>query len=156
MDHPRPEFGPEPRVRPGSRPLRELSPEECLDALRQESLGRIAISDAALPMILPVSYRLDGAAVVFRTRQGGLLDRCCRNTIVAFEVDHVHPDSKSGWSVVVVGVANVQYGGDWLRAMELGLSSIGAAEGTVFIRITPGTVTGRAVEPVPAAAVGVG
>jgi nitroimidazol reductase NimA-like FMN-containing flavoprotein (pyridoxamine 5'-phosphate oxidase superfamily) len=109
-------------------------------------LGRIAISQQALPFILPVNFALDGANIVFRTRQGGMLDRGCRNTVVAFEVDEYDRDNATGWSVVVVGVANVLYAGEWLRAVELGLTSAGAGDGELFVKIVPGSITGRAIE----------
>lgn len=134
-------------------PIRELSHDECIDALRAQSLGRIAVSDGALPLILPVNYALEGSAIVFRTAEGGLLDRTCRNTIVAFEIDEYDPAAGSGHSVVVVGVANVLYASDWLRVVELGLTSAGAAEGTAFVKIVPGTMSGRKIGP-PAGADG--
>lgn len=138
----------------GAAAARDLTRDECLEALTRTSLGRIAVSDGALPLILPVNYALEGGSVVFRTRQGGLLDRACRNTIVAFEVDDFEPLTGIGWSVVIVGVANVLYAGEWLRAMELGLTSAGAAEGSVFVKVVPGTISGRAIEPGPPAARG--
>ena len=126
--------------------LRDLSSEECLSALRAERIGRLAVSQGALPLILPVNYAMDGTTIVFRTRQGGLLDRACRNTIVAFEIDGHDAGAGTGWSVLAVGVANALYAGDWLRAVKLGLTSVGAGDGAVFIKITPGTVTGRSVD----------
>jgi nitroimidazol reductase NimA-like FMN-containing flavoprotein (pyridoxamine 5'-phosphate oxidase superfamily) len=125
--------------------VRELSHDECLRALHESSLGRLAVSNGALPTILPVNYAMEGANVVFRTRQGSLLDRTCRNTVVAFEIDAFDAPSHTGWSVVVIGIANVLYAGDWLRAVELGLTSAGAADGSVFVKIVPGTITGRTV-----------
>jgi len=109
-------------------------------------VGRIAVSQGALPLILPVNYAMDGLGIVFRTRQGGLLDRTCRNTIVAFEIDSYDATTRSGWSVLAVGVANVLYAGEWLRAVELGLTSAGAGDGALFVKIVPGNVTGRAIE----------
>lgn len=131
----------------GQDAIRDLSREQCLALLSETSFGRVAVSQGALPLILPVNYAMDGPAIVFRTRQGGLLDRTCRNSVVAFEIDTYDEDTRSGWSVVAVGVANVLYAGDWLRAVELGLTSAGAADGAVFVKIVPGTVTGRAVGP---------
>lgn len=132
-------------ARVGQDAIRDLSREQCVAALQRTSFGRVAVSQGALPLILPVNYAMDGPAIVFRTRQGGLLDRSCRNTVVAFEIDDYDESSRSGWSVVAVGVANVLYAGDWLRAVELGLTSAGAADGAIFVKIVPGTVTGRAV-----------
>jgi nitroimidazol reductase NimA-like FMN-containing flavoprotein (pyridoxamine 5'-phosphate oxidase superfamily) len=122
-----------------------MSRDECLTALHEATIGRIAVSQDALPLILPVNFAFDGTHIVFRTRQGGILDRACRNTIIAFEIDDFNPASGSGWSVSVLGVANVMHGGEWLRAVELGLSSAGAADGSVFIKVTVGKVTGRAL-----------
>lgn len=136
---------PEPTTR-----VRELSRSECVDALRSHSLGRVALSVDALPVILPVNYIFDGSGAVFRTRSGSVLDRNCRNTVVAFEVDEFNPATRVGWSVLVVGVASALFGGDWLRALELGLSSVGAPDGAIFVKIVPGSVTGRAIEAAPA------
>jgi uncharacterized protein len=125
--------------------VRHLTRQECLTALRDARVGRLAVSQGALPLILPVNHALQGANIFFRARQGGVLDRTCRNTVVAFEVDGYDDHSMNGWSVVVVGVANVQGGGEWLRAAELGLAGIGTSDGSVFVKIVPGTITGREV-----------
>ncbi len=125
--------------------IHELSRDECLARLQSHQLGRLAVSEGALPRILPVNYAMDCANVVFRTQQGGLLDRTCRNTIVAFEIDDFDPATQTGWSVVVVGTATVLYASEWLRAVELGLSSVGAPDGSLFVKIVPGIITGRAI-----------
>jgi hypothetical protein len=131
--------------------VEELDHAECVAALRRASFGRIAVSQDALPLILPVNFAYDETHIVFRTRAGGILDRACRNTIVAFEIDDFDIASGSGWSVSVVGVANVLHRGEWLRALELGLISAGAGEGSVFVAIKPGVMTGRRVAAKPAA-----
>jgi hypothetical protein len=129
----------------GRGATRDLSREECMAALECTAFGRIAVSQGALPLVLPVNYAMDGPGIVFRSHQGSLLDRTCRNAVVAFEIDSYDTDTRTGWSVVAVGVANVLYASDGLRAVELGLASAGAADGAVFVKIVPGTVTGRAV-----------
>jgi nitroimidazol reductase NimA-like FMN-containing flavoprotein (pyridoxamine 5'-phosphate oxidase superfamily) len=85
--------------------LHVLSRDECLRLLREATLGRVGITVDALPVILPVNYRLLGDRIVFRTSPGTKLDAATRNAIVAFEVDDIEPVSHSGWSVVVVGTA---------------------------------------------------
>jgi len=129
----------------GVTTIHEMSRDECLARLQTHQLGRLAVSEGALPLILPVNYAMDSANVVFRTRQGGLLDRTCRNTIVAFEIDDFDSSTETGWSVVVVGTATVLYASEWLRAVELGLSSAGATDGSLFVKIVPGIITGRAI-----------
>ena len=85
--------------------LEVLDADECFRLLRGASIGRIGISSRALPVILPVNYRLDGGRILFRTSPGTKLDAATRNAVVAFEVDEVDPVYHSGWSVLVTGVA---------------------------------------------------
>ena len=85
--------------------LEVLGTEESLRLLRSASLGRIAITSKALPVILPVNYRVDGAQILFRTSAGTKLDAATRHAVVAFEVDQVDPVYHSGWSVMVTGIA---------------------------------------------------
>jgi hypothetical protein len=88
--------------------LEVLGTEECLRLLRSASIGRIAITSGALPVILPINYRVDGDQILFRTSPGTKLDAATRNAVVAFEVDHVDPVYHSGWSVLVTGIASDQ------------------------------------------------
>jgi nitroimidazol reductase NimA-like FMN-containing flavoprotein (pyridoxamine 5'-phosphate oxidase superfamily) len=83
--------------------LEVLGREECLRLLGTATIGRIGLCSAALPSVLPVSFRLVGDRVLFRTGRGSKLDAATRNAVVAFEVDDF---DRSGWSVVVVGVAH--------------------------------------------------
>jgi nitroimidazol reductase NimA-like FMN-containing flavoprotein (pyridoxamine 5'-phosphate oxidase superfamily) len=85
--------------------LEVLSRDECLRLLGTATLGRVAVSTAALPTILPVNFRLDGQQVLIRTGRGTGLDAATHNAVVAFEVDDVEPVWQTGWSVVVTGVA---------------------------------------------------
>jgi nitroimidazol reductase NimA-like FMN-containing flavoprotein (pyridoxamine 5'-phosphate oxidase superfamily) len=83
--------------------LEVLGREECLQLLSGAMLGRIGVSIGALPVILPVNFRLIGDRIVFRTGTGTKLDAATRRAVVAFEVDEMEPLSHSGWSVVVTG-----------------------------------------------------
>jgi nitroimidazol reductase NimA-like FMN-containing flavoprotein (pyridoxamine 5'-phosphate oxidase superfamily) len=127
-----------------------LPRNECALGLGSQQIGRIALSVDALPVLLPVYFVYDGTTIVFRTRSGSVLDRNCRNTVVAFEVDSHDAGRKSGWSVMAVGVAKVLV--DSLTAHEhaLRLDRIGAPEGEVLIGIEPGSLTGRALASAPA------
>ncbi|HTN78507.1 MAG TPA: pyridoxamine 5'-phosphate oxidase family protein [Acidimicrobiales bacterium] len=78
-----------------------LGREECLELLAMASMGRVALSANALPTVLPVSFRLIGDRIVFRT--GG---RRSTPHVVAFQVDDIDPQSHVGWSIVVTGVAH--------------------------------------------------
>ncbi|TNC27750.1 pyridoxamine 5'-phosphate oxidase family protein [Amycolatopsis alkalitolerans] len=82
--------------------IRPLTPRECLDLLASQSIGRLAYSESALPAIRPVNYFLHNGDVIVRTSRGGSLAKLTKE-VVAFEVDSVDPDTRTGWSVVVVG-----------------------------------------------------
>jgi nitroimidazol reductase NimA-like FMN-containing flavoprotein (pyridoxamine 5'-phosphate oxidase superfamily) len=85
--------------------LEVLDRAECLRLLSGSILGRIAVTVAALPVILPVNFLLDGERILIRTGKGTKLDAATRDAVVAFEVDDVEPFSHSGWSVCVTGRA---------------------------------------------------
>ena len=85
--------------------LEILARDECLRLLATAMLGRIALTHRALPTVLPVNFRLAGERILIRTSRGTKLDAATRNAVVAFEVDDIDPDSHTGWSVVVTGVA---------------------------------------------------
>jgi nitroimidazol reductase NimA-like FMN-containing flavoprotein (pyridoxamine 5'-phosphate oxidase superfamily) len=85
--------------------LEVLRPDECLRLLRTATVGRIGITSGALPVILPINFRVDGDRILFRTSLGTKLDAATRNAVVAFEVDQVDPVYHAGWSVLVTGVA---------------------------------------------------
>ncbi|HVX68557.1 MAG TPA: pyridoxamine 5'-phosphate oxidase family protein [Mycobacteriales bacterium] len=126
-----------------------LPHQECVVGLQSQRVGRIALSADALPVLLPVFYVYDGTVIVFRTQAGSVLDRNCRNTVVAFEVDSHDAGRRAGWSVMAVGVANVVASGDERRERGIQLDRLGAPEGDVIVKIDPGSLTGRAMAPAP-------
>jgi nitroimidazol reductase NimA-like FMN-containing flavoprotein (pyridoxamine 5'-phosphate oxidase superfamily) len=85
--------------------LEILDREECLRLLGRATLGRVGITFGALPVVLPVNFRLIDGRVVFRTGVGTKLDAATCNAVVAFEADDIEPLSHTGWSVVVTGIA---------------------------------------------------
>ena len=132
--------------------LRELTRAQCLGRLRAHTVGRVAITSRALPMIVPVNYTLVGSAVVFRTEPDGMLARACRGSVVAFEIDELAADGAGGWSVLVVGVASLLDGTAAIRAAQSGLVSAAGPGRDQFVAVTIGQLSGR--EVLAAAAVG--
>jgi len=123
-----------------------LPPEECLRLLASERTGRLATHAGALPMIVPVSYAIDGDDVVVS------VDDCSRTfggdgpEVVAFEVDRPFGAAGGGWSVHVVGLAVEILDAAGKRAAEaLGLRGWGDARCRRFVRISTALVTGRRV-----------
>jgi nitroimidazol reductase NimA-like FMN-containing flavoprotein (pyridoxamine 5'-phosphate oxidase superfamily) len=128
--------------------LSPLAPDECWSRLGSSAVGRVGVTSRALPVVVPVNYVVDGRRVVFRTAQDGLLARACADSVVAFEVDQIAPDGRSGWSVLLVGVAHLLDGSEALRATQLNLASAPDGSRDQFVAITPGQVSGRLV-PAP-------
>jgi nitroimidazol reductase NimA-like FMN-containing flavoprotein (pyridoxamine 5'-phosphate oxidase superfamily) len=131
--------------------LQTLTREECLTLLGHMSFGRVVYTEGALPSCTPVNYALDGAAIAFRTAPGSRLARATADAVVAFEVDDVHPTTRSGWSVLVTGVSQaVREPSAILRLEQLGLAPwIGADDRSHWVRITPTIVSGRRLLATP-------
>jgi nitroimidazol reductase NimA-like FMN-containing flavoprotein (pyridoxamine 5'-phosphate oxidase superfamily) len=128
----------------------ELDYEECLDLLRNERVGRIAVMAAHHPLIFPVNYRVvedvDGGSIrrlvwiALRTRAGNVIDSA--PMFVSFEIDHFDHGHRLGWSVLVSGtlqpvdVAAAEFSGrfdpePWLRERDR------------WLVIEPTQITGR-------------
>jgi nitroimidazol reductase NimA-like FMN-containing flavoprotein (pyridoxamine 5'-phosphate oxidase superfamily) len=125
--------------------MTRMNRSDCLTRLARGSVGRIAVTAKALPVIIPVNYVLDGEAVVFRTKADGLLARACDGNVVAFEVDDVAADGSGGWSVLVVGVARLLTGREAVRAIQLDLTSAMGDDRDQFVRVDLGRVSGRRI-----------
>lgn len=85
-----------------NRGLDLIATDECVELLRGHSFGRVGVTIAGDPVVLPVFYALVDGEVVFRTDPGTKLIAAVLETRVAFEVD----DAAGGWSVLVVGRAH--------------------------------------------------
>ena len=81
----------------------ELSTEDCQRLLRARTVGRVAVSTPGGPHIVPVNYVVSGDAVIFRTSPYSVLGSHARNSLLAFEVDHLDPGQDGSWSVVARG-----------------------------------------------------
>lgn len=87
--------------------LRPLTYDECLRRLDAGNIGRVAITSHALPAIVPVNFVRSGERILFRTEPGGMLAHGCDGTVVAFEIDGLDATGFAGWSVLVVGAAQL-------------------------------------------------
>lgn len=84
------------------RELEELSRQECFELLRQEKVGRLVYIDDLGPIAEPVNYAVAGETIVLRVEGGGKRQAASQG-VLAFEVDRLDPDHKSGWSVIMRG-----------------------------------------------------
>ena len=125
--------------------LAVLPREECLRKLAGARVGRLAFVSHGEPVILPVNHGLDGDAVVFRTATGAKLLAADQELPVAFEVDGFDADRRSGWSVLVRGVAVTVEDPEQVKRLNL----LGVwpwadlVERTHWVRIRMFSITGR-------------
>ena len=124
----------------------ELSVEECHTLLKRHHLGRVAIIDGGLPMILPVNYVIDDGSVVFRTDSGGMLDAATSHAPVAFEIDGIDEPNRAGWSVVVRGTADpVTDPSELTRLREIPLVPWAPGAKPNYVRVLGEQITGRRI-----------
>lgn len=86
-----------------ARPFEVLAEAECLRLLNSEPVGRLGLTAAALPVILPVNFSLTGRTIVFATEPGLKLDAAHSHVVACFEVDGYDSWDHSGWSVLATG-----------------------------------------------------
>jgi hypothetical protein len=125
--------------------LEELSEEQCLELLAQHHLGRIAVVVDGRPLIFPVNYGLSHRVVTFRTAHGTKLSYA-PGSKVAFEIDGYASSARTGWSVLVQGVAvDATTALDDVSWIARGASPHPLAPGVKIHRlaIRPTTITGR-------------
>lgn len=126
-----------------------LDLDACLEHLRYEKVGRIAVIHDEYPIVVPVNYRFVEAAqrnwVALRTRAGNIIDHS--SSRVAFEIDGIDDTHRRGWSVLVRGTLlpvdkeaadfKDQFNSDtWL-----------STDRDTWLVIEPFSITGRALEP---------
>jgi uncharacterized protein len=119
--------------------------EECLRLLASVPVGRVGfIADGEL-VILPVNHVIDGQDVAFRTAYGSKLSGAEGHDLATFEADHYDGQTRSGWSVVMTGRAEVvDAEADLQRLVQRGLHPwVTAVQHPFWIRIRPTSVSGR-------------
>jgi nitroimidazol reductase NimA-like FMN-containing flavoprotein (pyridoxamine 5'-phosphate oxidase superfamily) len=132
--------------------LEVIPREECLDLLRASQVGRVVVTDRALPAAYPVNFALLDDDVVFLSTTGSKLSAAEGEAVVAFEVDDLDPVRRTGWSVLVQGLACLIEDPDELvRAWSLPLEPWAPVGQFHFVRIRSELVSGRRLVPSMAA-----
>jgi nitroimidazol reductase NimA-like FMN-containing flavoprotein (pyridoxamine 5'-phosphate oxidase superfamily) len=125
-----------------------ISRMECVKLLAGEVVGRIGFVVAGRAEVLPVNYVLDGDAVVFRTAAGSKLAGGTRAPVV-FEVDRIDSTTRSGWSVVIHGLAQEVTSFDRVELRErvaaLPVDPWAPGAKPHLVRVVPDSITGRRV-----------
>jgi nitroimidazol reductase NimA-like FMN-containing flavoprotein (pyridoxamine 5'-phosphate oxidase superfamily) len=123
----------------------------CLDLLATAVVGRVGLVVDGKPVVLPVNYAQDGDTILFRTAEGSVLNQASL-AVVAFEVDHIDPDTHCGWSVMIQGTAldigdAIDATSERLRRLSLISWAPGVRQN--WFKVQPDTITGRRLRVVP-------
>ncbi|GII66125.1 hypothetical protein Skr01_62100 [Sphaerisporangium krabiense] len=131
--------------------LEELGQEECMRLISPGGIGRVAFDGAPGPTVLPVNYRVAGGDIVFRTREGGILDLDLRSGLrgldikIAFQVDRVDEIRHEGWSVLIQGAAHHVPEEEEAAVLYTDLRSWAGDDRRHYVRVIPTRVTGRRI-----------
>lgn len=83
-----------------------LDNRECARLLASVSVGRIAFSAGALPVIEPVLFALIEDRIIFQI-PGESPRAALQGAVVAFQADDATPQTAPQWTVTVVAVAHL-------------------------------------------------
>jgi nitroimidazol reductase NimA-like FMN-containing flavoprotein (pyridoxamine 5'-phosphate oxidase superfamily) len=130
--------------------LDEVDPEECWQLLASQVIGRVAVIVGHYPLVFPVNFALEGRAVVYRTGVGAKLHAIHRSN-VTFQVDQIDPVHRTGWCVMVKGVAqelDVDRNRRTISSAELdGATPWAPGRREHFVRIVADEISGRRIRP---------
>jgi nitroimidazol reductase NimA-like FMN-containing flavoprotein (pyridoxamine 5'-phosphate oxidase superfamily) len=116
----------------------ELDLDACFELLRSLEVGRVAVCEPGhAPHVVPVTYVIDRGTIVFRTGPGTKLDALRRGP-ASFQVDVIDQFHRTGWSVLVQGVAGEVEADDGIDLRPWSM-----AELAHWVRLVPVAVTGR-------------
>ena len=119
---------------------------QAIGLLASREVGRLVYTRRALPAITPVNYAVRDHAVWIWTASTSSLAQAVRGAVVAFEVDEIDPEAHEGWSVVVLGMAELVVAPHELeQARELGPEPWVSGRREHLIRIPLQVVTGRRI-----------
>ena len=120
-----------------------LSERECWELLATVSVGRLALSVRALPVILPAQYYLDGRRLVVCLGHHGLPERALDETVVAFAADSIDPVTRSGWLVQVQGRSVIP------RGLRIDTDCDWPVSRAQVVQIEPGRISGQRMRLCP-------
>jgi len=126
-----------------------LSEAQCRRLLGSVPVGRVVYTEHALPAVLPVAFEVasDGL-LVLALRAGSSVIRALDGTVAAFQADQLDTVSRTGWSVLVHGRAEVVRDQDrYARLLSSGPRPWVTGREPAFVVITPELISGRRLQP---------
>jgi nitroimidazol reductase NimA-like FMN-containing flavoprotein (pyridoxamine 5'-phosphate oxidase superfamily) len=126
-----------------------MAEDACLTALRTERIGRIVLTQRAMPVAVPVSYLVTLDGVVVRVPDDDTSDWHAAGSVVALEADALDVDG--GWSVLVLGMAKQVTDTAQIDHFDrtVPMTWADTASSNAYLRIPFSLVSGRRLGPVP-------
>jgi uncharacterized protein len=124
--------------------LEVLNAEDSFELIGGGTIGRIAVSVGALPALIPVQYVVDDGDILIQLDDGfgcRIADGC----VLGFEVDQFDAARRSGWSVLIIGTAKSLDAAEVEAATGEPLPHRDDHPHCKYMRLHPGTVTGRRI-----------
>ena len=127
--------------------LLEIAPEACARLVRKGVVGRVALCAADGPHIVPINYSVVDDFLVFRTSPYSVLGTFGRNSVLAFEVDHIDSGKSYSWSVVVRGRCQWVDDAETIARIEaVGAPPWASGSRHLYLRLPLTTITGRQLQ----------
>lgn len=108
-------------------------------------VGRVGFTSRALPALRPVSHLVERGHVIIRSHEGSEIVSAAsteRGAVVAYEADSIDVASRTGWSVLVVGLARLIEDPREAAHYRRELPPLVPGDGGSVIRIYPELVSG--------------
>jgi|SRR5271165_4357736 len=123
-------------------PWEQIPSQRCWELLATASVGCLALSVQALPVILPVQYCVSGRKLAVCLGHHSIPARSLNETVIAFSADSIDPAARSGWAVQIQGRSSIPR----LEGFDAACGQPAAGQ---VVEIEPGTITGYYVHPCP-------
>lgn len=123
-----------------------LDEDECLRLLEREPVGRVALTAAALPVVLPVNFVTLEHTIVFASDPGLKLQAARAGQIACLEVDGYDVHDHSGWSVLATGrLSEITDTNRLAAARQLPLSPWALSAPEHFVELSIELLSGRRI-----------
>lgn len=128
-----------------SRALDRVTRQESVELLSSAVVGRVVFTVSALPAVVPVSFGVLDDTLVLRTSEGTRLAAAADGGVLAFEADEIDPVARTGWSVVVTGLAEIVTDPVRRALIHSIVEPFVSGENDVYVSLPLTVVTGRRV-----------
>ena len=126
-----------------------ISDAEAMRLLAAAPYGRVVFTRDALPAIRPVNHLVENGLIIVRTRLTASVQGD-QKVVVAYQADDIDPVRRTGWSVVVTGIARTVSEPDRIARYDELLAPWIDRIRDVLVQIEPSIISGVRLDGVGA------